>query len=488
MKKVLLAFFIAAAFHTVTASFVYAGEQEPEKLVVSFRTNGKVPEEKDIERIEECLNEILRKKINCEIKLVITQSSSYKQQMTLMLSGKEQLDVMGVTESMISPTVSGEQLWQLDSLLEEYGQGITEVLGEDLLSCGQYDGKQYFIPILSDTVNGNGTYMLRKDIVEKYEIDTDSVKTYEDLTKVFELVHEKEPEMTMVVPGNANMSFLEFNCNFDRLGDYFGVLENYGQDSLKVTNLFESQEYKDYLKVMRDWYQKGFINKDITSISESGTSQVRAGKTFAVSCVDKPGKDTQFYQESGYEGVAVQVLENLKITNVVWQWAIPKNSKNPQKAMEFLNLLYTDPDIINLLAYGQEGVDYEVKEDGRLGYPKGISQSTAGYSFSNMIWSFGNEFIADIWENDEPDLWERTKAWNETGYVSKAYGFVYDSTPVATEVAAVQNIYDQYKMALECGAVDPDEVLPEMNQILYAAGLQEIIDEKQKQLDIWSRR
>ena len=176
MKKVLLAFLMAAAFQTVTASFVYAGEQEPEKLVVSFRTNGKVPEEKDIERIEECLNEILRKKINCEIKLVITQSSSYKQQMTLMLSGKEQLDVMGVTESMISPTVSGGQLWQLDDLLEEYGQGITEVLGEDLLSCGQYDGKQYFIPILCDTVNGNGTYMLRKDIVEKYEIDTDSVR------------------------------------------------------------------------------------------------------------------------------------------------------------------------------------------------------------------------------------------------------------------------------------------------------------------------
>ena len=460
--------------------------QEKEQIVVAFRTNGIVPDEENVARIEHALNEQIRDRLDCEVKLVICESSSYKQQMTLMLAGGEQVDVLGTTESMMSSLMAGKQIWQLDDLMEQYGSEIREILGEELLSCGKYGGKQYFIPVLCDSTIGNGTYMLRKDLVEKYQIQTDQVKTYEDLTKVFETVQAGEPEMVMTVPWNANMSFLEFNCNFDRLTDYFGVLEHYGQDELRVTNLFESQEYRDYLKVMRTWYVKGFIDPDITSITESGTAQIREGKAFSVSCVDKPGKDTQFYQASGYEGVPVQVLHSAKVSSTVWQWAIPKNSKDPEKAMQFISLLYTDPDVLNLLVYGEEGVDYEKREDGRIGYPKEGGASAVGYSMSSMLWAFGNEFNAYVWETDDADIWEKTKEWNQSGYVSKAYGFVYDSTPVATEVAAVQNIYDQYKMALECGLVDPDAVLPELNEKLYAAGLQEIIDEKQRQLSVWS--
>ena len=154
--------------------------------------------------------------------------------------------------------------------------------------------------------------------------------------------------------------------------------------------------------------------------------------------------------------------------------------------MEFLNLLYTDPDVINLLAYGVEDVDYVVHEDGRVGYPEGLDSSTVGYSMASQLWSFGYEFNAHVWETNEPDVWEQTKEWNQTGLVSKAYGFVYDPTPVATAKAAVQNVYDEYRMSLECGVVDPETTLAEMNERMYAAGLQDIIDEKQRQLDEWA--
>ena len=91
-----------------------------------------------------------------------------------------------------------------------------------------------------------------------------------------------------------------------------------------------------------------------------------------------------------------------------------------------------------------------------------------------------------MWETNDPDVWEQTKEWNKTGVKSKAYGFVFNTAPVSNEIAAVQNVYDQYKMSLECGVVDPEETLKEMNEQLYAAGLQAIIDEKQAQLDKWA--
>ena len=34
--------------------------------------------------------------------------------------------------------------------------------------------------------------------------------------------------------------------------------------------------------------------------------------------------------------------------------------------------------------------------------------------------------------------------------------------------------------------MDPDQALKEFNDALYAAGLQKIMDEKQKQLDEWA--
>lgn len=44
-------------------------------------------------------------------------------------------------------------------------------------------------------------------------------------------------------------------------------------------------------------------------------------------------------------------------------WVVPKTSTNPEAAMKFLELMYTDEDIINLLAIGIEGRDYVVSAD-----------------------------------------------------------------------------------------------------------------------------
>ncbi len=187
------------------------------------------------------------------------------------------------------------------------------------------------------------------------------------------------------------------------------------------------------------------------------------------------------------EVVGAQVLDTITWTGNNWQWCIPENSAHPEKAMQFLNLMYSDPEILNLIVYGIEGEDYVLHDDGRVGYPEGKDSSSVGYTMSSMLWSFGYEFNAYVWETNDPDVWEQTKEWNKTGLVSKAYGFVFDPTPVANQEASVQNVYDQYRMSLECGVVDPESTLAEMNEKLYAAGLQDIIDEKQAQLDEWAK-
>ncbi len=492
MKRSIVSLILALCLMTALMPVASAQTEGYDKLVMAFRTNATVPSEQKIAQVEEAVNQITRDAIGAEVQLIIIQSGSYNQQMQLMLSGSEQLDVIGVHQGFMASAISSGQLMDIEALLNEYGQGIKGVLPETLLRSGQFDGTMYCVPILADMGTGNGYYVMRKDIVEKYGIDIQSIKTYEDLSAVFAIVHENEPNMTVVAPRNAGNSFLEYSCNWDRLGDYMGVLDHWA-DNLDIVNLFETQSYRDYLDIVRDWYQKGYISPDVANAVDSGQEQMKAGTLFSYCAANKPGEDAQEYLATGREVVGVQLLPTLTVTFTIWQWGIPENSASPEKAMQMLNMLYTNKEVINLLAFGIEGEDYAVREDGRIGYPEGVDSSNVGYSLAGVLWGFGNEFNAHVWETNDADIWEQTRKWNEVGnpdmpyHVSKAYGFRFNSEPVQNELAAVTNVYKEYNMSLECGLLNPDEVLEEMNERLYAAGLQKILDEKQAQIDAWAQ-
>ena len=44
---------------------------------------------------------------------------------------------------------------------------------------------------------------------------------------------------------------------------------------------------------------------------------------------------------------------------------------------------------------------------------------------------------------------------------------------------------DEYRCGLEWGVLDPDTALPEFRAKLKAAGIDKVVEEKQRQLDAW---
>ena len=61
-------------------------------LVMAFPTFTGAPT--DTAKVQDAMNEILRKKIGVEVELQISDLASYKQNMTLALSSGEQIDIM----------------------------------------------------------------------------------------------------------------------------------------------------------------------------------------------------------------------------------------------------------------------------------------------------------------------------------------------------------------------------------------------------------
>lgn len=200
----------------------------------------------------------------------------------------------------------------------------------------------------------------------------------------------------------------------------------------------------------------------------------------------KPGYKTQADGEMGRSMILFQCEDNIMksdcITNICWH--INQGTEDPVAAMQLLNAMYTDPVLSNLIIWGEEDVDYVETEDGHIKFPDGVDANTAEY-YHTMNWLMPNQFIAHIWEGDSLDLWDQMEEFNNSAPTSKALGFAFDNSEYAAEYAALTNIYDEYIKQLMFGFLDPDVGIPEMEERMEAAGLNEYIAAKQKALDEW---
>ncbi|GGG22606.1 ABC transporter substrate-binding protein [Paenibacillus abyssi] len=458
-----------------------ASNVESVQLTMAFLNIGNMA---DMGSVQEEINKITKEKINATVNLMPIDVAAWNQQTNLLLAGNEPLDLI-VTSSFFnySAQVAKGQLVELDELLETYGPEIKNTMDPAIYNGTKIDGKNYGVPSIRDTAADYGMVM-RKDIVDKHNIDLSAVKTFEDLEPIFETIKQNEPELTPLVQGSQGQSVVAMMMypHIDHLGDHLGGLL-LDDPELKIVNLFETDIFKEKVELARKWYQAGYILQDAATTQELGTSLVKAGKAFGYFSNMKPGFEQQETNIIGMEMVGVRLSEPVSISNAGngFMMSIARNSKHPERAMQLMNLLYTDADVMNLLANGIEGKHYVMNEDDTIRKPDGVSESS--YQFNQ--WQIGNNFLTYVWEGTDPQIWELTKEFNQSAKFSKALGFSFNADPVKTEIAAANNVLSQYRVGLESGTLDPS-VINEFNDKLKAAGLEKIMAEKQKQIDAWA--
>ncbi len=101
---------------------------------------------------------------------------------------------------------------------------------------------------------------------------------------------------------------------------------------------------------------------------------------------------------------------------------------------------------------------------------------------------FGDKLSIAVYEPLTLDYYTEAEAFNESiteAEQSCTLGYVFNSSNVSTQVAAVDAVVSQYTGIIATGAQDPDTVLDEFNNALEDAGIYEVIEENQRQLDEW---
>lgn len=462
-------------------------EEELVTLDIVCMSSGK--NEPDITDVENAMNEILEEKLNCNVDLTFIAYANYADQISLLLSSGEDADLLPVYLIPLSTCANAGQIMPLDDLIDQYGQGIKDQLG-DYVDCGRIDGILYGVTTARDLANSQG-FAYKVDVAEEVGFDADSIETLDDLETELLKVKEANPDMWPVaVSAGENIR----NWGWDPLGDdtvNLGVLVD--PTDTTVGNLYESDLYKDLANEMYSWMQQGLIQADAVNTTESASTLMTAGTAFGYFTNLKPGYAEENSSSLGYEIDVVEILPALACTNNVSRatWTISSGCDNPEAAMKVLNELYTNAELSNLYMYGIEGVHYKVLEEGGasngqdiITWADGVDATTSNYRKSGT-WIQPNQFIGHVWEGSSADVWDQQREFNDTAQKSVAFGFTYDSLAVTNEVTACTNVVSKYHKALLCGALDPATTLDQFNEELYAAGLQNIIDEKQSQLDAW---
>ena len=440
-----------------------------------------------VEKVSQELSKITEQKLNADVEITRVGFGSYDTQLNLALSSGEELDLFNVFDMNRSVLANNGQLAELDDLLAKYGQGITQTVSDSDWGCAKINGTIYGVPTNKDHAGALG-FIMRKDILEETGYKLEDIKDFDDLHDVLVKVKELHPDMYPIASDTGKMMTLEGD-NLGDINNIGSVLDAYN-GSTTVENIYASDYYKNLCTTMYQWEQEGLIMPDASTNSEGADSLIGANKAFgrfSGNIITTASGLTEQEQTAQHELVVWTYKEPLSTTDGTMgcSWAIGANSGDPERAMALLNLMYSDPQVANLVGNGIEGEQYVVTDQakGYIDFPEGKDAMSTGYS--RMVWAWPNEMITYLWNGELETKWTDLKAFNDNAKNSSVKGFSFDSTPVANEIAACTNVVNKYNQALLCGSLDPSKGIPDFLNELSSAGIDKVVAEKQKQIDAW---
>ena len=270
-------------------------------------------------------------------------------------------------------------------------------------------------------------------------------------------------------------------CGYEYISDYMsaGVIKM-DDETAKVVNFYDTQEWKDMLNELVILNDKGLLDGECGYMNEYSESQRLAKKLSAtISGTYKPGVEAEESTRAGYECVmgTIDTAPYISTGSVIaTMYGVSATSKHPVETLQYLELINTDPYAMNLLSYGMEGKHYNKTGDNTIEL---IPDS--GFSHGSS-WAVGNVFNTYVLPGQPEDVWEQTKALNDSAKTSPVLGFSFDPEPVKMQIANVSKVVKEYE-SLVGGELPVDETNAAFVEKLQVAGVDEVIAEMQKQID-----
>ena len=331
--------------------------------------------------------------------------------------------------------------------------------------------------------------LMDTQILERNQIDSSSIKTIEDLNDVFQEISSYESDIYMIAD-DALLGPGFFDYESIDTESHYGIIPFSGSDSQNLVCLYETDEYMNWCKWKNEWFLRGWNAPEISESEEPFFQLMQEGK--ALCCfteINDPG-DVSYYEQlfGGRELTMVPLGEPVISTESVvfseWCYAIPEEADNPADSLRVLEFLMISREAEELLAYGQENIDYIRTDSGTLTFPEGKDGMSVGYH-PEINMRLPNPGLLTPWDNEEQRIKEEREIWQEKAVHSPYLGFSFDSSPIRTQLDFCNETLWQYLSDLRNGKIDPETYIPQLVEELKESGLNEIYEEMERQMKNW---
>ncbi len=489
----------AAETETGDTEEVAASDLEPVTLKMYFHGSNVT----DDSAVMEAVNAYLQEKLNVTLEPIWGTWGDFDTNAVLALQGGDDVDIYFTCSWSADEynKFARDGYWvRLDdpenNLIEKYASDLWSTLPEVLTNGASINGADgygvYAVPGYKDIATQN-CWDVNVPLLEKYGYTVDDIKNtdYYGFGDILKTVKEGEGDdfYPLLVEGAVlermvtNSIIITGDSGTGNFMSYYldpTDVTKPGSAGVNIVNKFGTDEFKKFAEQTREYYLAGYIDPAMANPNQANDvrsqKQLSGGYLIGTQSYSL-GYELQASQERGFE-VAMVPCTDAYVDTTSSQgamMAISTASKNPERAMMFLNLLNTDPTLMTMLNYGVEGVTYEL-QDGLVNFTEGRD---AYQPWTNGV---GNVTILTPTVAQGADFWDDFKAYYGAAKEIPLLGYSYNAENCETEMGAVANVVAEYMLPLCTGAVDPDATLPEFLDKLDAAGINTVLDDANAQL------
>lgn len=433
--------------------------------------------QKDVDKVMAEVSKYTTEKIGASITMKMIDWGDYQQKMQVLVASGEPMDIIFTSSGGFDYVQNARKgaFMELDSLIDQYGKELKDTINPAFLEGSKVDGHNYAIPANKELPQQE-VWRFNQNLVDQYGIDTKNVRSLDSLEPLLKTIKEKAPDVTPFAMDKNYVPYVPYDYVIQNLP----MAVKLDTTDYKIVNVLDTPEMKEALATMHKYYKAGYVAPEAATTG-STSDLMTSGKWLLDRAQTQPFANNVWSTSYGYPVTSTPASDAIITNNSVQgsMMAISANSEYPEKAMQFLNLLNTDPVLRNMVDSGIEGTHYKKTADNRM---ENLPESK---NYDMPSYSLGNNMLLYLNPNDPENKWDEFKKFNESGVDSPILSFNFDPKSVSSELAAVQNVKEQFWSSLMTGTVDPEQYLPQAIQKFNDAGLEKIMAEAQKQLDEW---
>lgn len=418
-------------------------------------------------------------------------AGEYATKIPKLLAAEEDMDIIWDSGDSFVERVRSKAYYDISKDLKNY-PALKELFPDEFLSGVTIDGGIYGIPTLKEMANNWAVYIDR-DTLNSLGKTEDDFKTIYDIEPLIKACTTSGRLGFRIGKEGEHVAFGR-DINYDVISGPFVISnsKDIAPNQKNVVNFFETEDFDKYVRLLRDWYQKGYIMSDVLENGTSTyTSKVDANQDMqgVIYVCYSPLNEVAQSKVAGKEMVPVQLTTPVIGTQSTRGsiMAIYNKSKDPQSALKFLELLNTDKEVNRLVKYGIEGKHYNMVKD-EDGVEKIEKVENANTMYLNQNWRSGNMLLGNLEVGEDKDKVKIFTEWNDNAERSDVAGFTPDTSSVAAEYSACVSVVSEKVNPLLTGAIDPDDPkngIAAVKAAMKTAGSEKVVQLIQTQYVKW---